>query len=98
MKRSCFVPKGHDENNPAFQGREFGQVNLSPGGTTDRCCQGTKRMPLTDFQPSLWDLLVILIEPSVETPGYCRLSLWDRCVRLSFGLFGEFIQNISALK
>lgn len=61
-----FVPKGHDENSPAFQRREPGSIDLSPEGTAE-----TDTLP-SRFQPSLRDLFGVYQLPGVETPGYFR--------------------------
>ena len=41
----------------------------SPAGTAE---------PARSFQPSLRDLIHFALQPGVETPGYCRSSLWDK--------------------
>lgn len=43
---------------------------MSPVGTAER-------VPQNRFQSSLRDATWIESKPGVETPGYCRLSLWD---------------------
>ena len=66
------VPEGHRENSPAFQRWVEAGREVSPGGTTENWvsvpvfCRpsGTLGSPTT--------------RPSVETLGYCRMSLRDR--------------------
>src|ERR1700744_3729315 len=65
------VPKGQNENSPAFQRRDRRAKLSSPEGTNDV----VRRDP---FQPSLRDLAHSCIQPGVETPGYFRLFLRNR--------------------
>src|ERR1041385_449780 len=65
-----FVPEGHRESSPAFQRREHVGCGASPEGTVET------PFPFA-FQPSLRDSNRRGCEPSVETRGYCRLSLRD---------------------
>ena len=59
-----FVPKGQDENSPAFQRRVAGNQPTSPAGTAEMIG------PLSQIQPSLRDSKPPGTFPGVETPGY----------------------------
>jgi len=62
------VPKGQNENSPAFQRRDRVVAESSPEGT-----DGSARH--NESQPSLRDSARHQIQPGVETPGYFRLFL-----------------------
>ena len=61
-------PGGTGENSPAFQRWVRTSRSISPEGTTE----GGR------VRPSLRDLSRRDLQPSVETPGYSRLSLRDK--------------------
>jgi zinc protease len=65
------VPKGHNENSPAFQRRDYVAAEPSPEGTNDVVWRG-------QFQPSLRDSARFRIQPGVKTPGYFQLFLWNK--------------------
>jgi hypothetical protein len=61
-----FVPKGQNENSPAFQRRVGGLKVSSPEGTVESGSSASL------FQPSLRDWFDVYPRPGVETPGYFR--------------------------
>jgi len=65
---SALVPKGHNENSPAFQRRDCDRNEPSPEGTTE----GVRGI---QFEPSLRGLMRVWIKPCVKTPGYFQLFL-----------------------
>ncbi len=69
MNATMPVPKGLNENSPAFQRRGYCMTECVPTGRL--------RLSIA-FQPSLRDFDACHLQPGVETPGYSRLSLWDR--------------------
>ena len=85
------VPKGRNENSPAFQRRVGACTKSSPEGTNERVRHRQSR-------PSLRDLARFCIEPSVETLGYCRLFLRTKGLALvaTVLLLGSFGISASA--
>ena len=64
----ALIPKGHNENSPAFQRRDEVLTMASPEGAIENARQSGVR-------PSLRDLTSSRTKPSVKTLGYCRLFL-----------------------
>jgi len=68
-------PGGMAENGPAFQGWDNDQCASSSEGTAESAAIETSRKCI--FRPC-GTYPTRAIKPSVETLGYCRLSLRDR--------------------
>src|SRR2546427_171213 len=71
VRPRAFVPEGHLENSPAFQRRE--KSRLAHESRRD----GWNTSSVLGSRPSLRDSRSIGLQPSVETLGYCRVSLRD---------------------
>jgi hypothetical protein len=72
--RECgaLVPEGHCENSPAFQRWVVWSRSIESRRDDTKLRFGV------GFLPSLRDSSLFSPQPSVETLGYCRMSLWDR--------------------
>ena len=68
------VPEGHGENSPAFQ-RWVVRFKATESRRDERELGFG-----VGILPSLRDLVDFSPQPSVETLGYCRMSLRDRCL------------------
>ena len=79
-------PVGMDENSPAFQRWDRSQTYPSPGGTAD----------VTAFQASLRDASAPTPIPSVETLGYCRMSLRDRAAGRVSQILVTLLEDVRA--
>jgi hypothetical protein len=66
------VPEGHRENSPAFQRRDRRTGGTSPVGTAE-----VLRDVAPGFNRPFGTQTCCFARPSVETLGYCRMSLRD---------------------